>query len=52
MSQNQNQQSNQNGSAKGYRPDAEVLPRANRRRFSAAEKQRILEAAEASCRYR
>jgi len=47
MSQKQNKQSNQNGAIKGYRPDPEVLPRAMRRRFSAAEKERILEAADA-----
>lgn len=47
MSQSQPKQNSQNGSSKGYRADAEVIPRANRRRFSAAEKQRILEAADA-----
>lgn len=47
MSQNQTKKSNHNGAAKLYQPDPEVVPRATRRRFSVAEKQRILEEADA-----
>lgn len=47
MSQKQTKQSSHNGSAKMYPPDPEVVPRAARRRFSVAEKQRLLEEADA-----
>jgi len=47
MSQNQTKKSTHNGPAKMYQPDPEVVPRATRRRFSVAEKRRILEEADA-----
>ena len=47
MSQNQTKKSSPNGAAKLYQPDPEVVPRATRRRFSVAEKVRILEDADA-----
>lgn len=47
MSQNQSKKSSYNGSAKVYAPNVEVVPQAKRRRFSEAEKRRILEEADA-----
>jgi transposase-like protein len=47
MSQNQSKKSSYNGSAKLYLPNVEVVPQAKRRRFSEAEKRRILEEADA-----
>lgn len=46
MSQHQNKQSNQNGSVKADEADPEVMPLARRRRFSVAEKVRVLEEAD------
>lgn len=46
MSQNQSKKSSHNGLAKEYAADPEVVPGAARRRFSEAEKRRILEEAD------
>jgi transposase len=47
MSQYQTTKNSSNGSSRQHKPDPEVVPSAKRRRFSVAEKRRILEEADA-----
>lgn len=47
MSQYQTTKNSSNGSSRRPKPEPEVVPDAKRRRFSVAEKRRILEEADA-----
>ena len=49
MSQYKTSKVNQNGSSAAHQPDPEVVARAQRRRFSVADKIRILQEADACC---